>query len=270
LIQCRVSRSAIENPRFLLPAKVEETHRPRSFLFLAIAVAIARSANIKEVYMPENGLIALNSCLQISRLGSLSTKTAHPIFIKSFQDLLSGLGIYEGAIKNPFLYESKTDMLRQLETPLRAVVMKSVSCARPSRYKQKKVNHCGYCVPCIYRRIAMMEAEVDQPEHYAHDVFLRIGELSKHQQADFRALAQFAKRVVASTPLERQMMVLSHGPFAPEIGGTIGPGPASDYSPWTTMMQRWAEDFLGKVDSVASAEAKVVVGIRGSQITGRI
>ena len=58
------------------------------------------------------GLSRLNSSLQISRVGSLSTRTAHPIFLKNFLDLLRSLGIYEGTIRNPFLYESGTDMLR--------------------------------------------------------------------------------------------------------------------------------------------------------------
>jgi 7-cyano-7-deazaguanine synthase in queuosine biosynthesis len=264
LIQCRVSRSSIESPRFPLPKKVEETHRPRSFLFLAIAVTIARAARIKEIYIPENGLIALNSSLQISRVGSLSTRTAHPIYLKNFLDLVRSLGVYDGAIRNPFLYESKTDMLGSLEPQLRELVSRSVSCARPSRFKQMKVRHCGYCVPCIYRRIAMMSAGLDQPTQYAFDVFTRVGELSEHQQADFRALVAFAKRVVNTSQLGREMIVLAHGPFPPELGGLIGPYAASDYSPWTDMMLRWAEDFLDKVRRTATPDALTLTGLSGA------
>jgi len=261
LIQCRVSRSSIAEPRFPLTEKVEETHRPRSFLFLALAVAIANAARIKEIYISENGLIALNSPLQISRVGSLSTRTAHPVFLANFLELIKSVGVYDGIIKNPFMYESKTDMIRGLEAPLRDLVLRSISCARPSRYKQMKVNHCGYCVPCIYRRIAMMEGDLDRASNYAFDVFTAFTTLSEHTQADFRALVGFAKRIVSSSPLGRDMLVLAHGPFPPEIGGLVGPDAAADYSPWSGMMLRWAEDFLDKVARHANADARAIVGI---------
>ena len=261
LIQCRVSRSSIDEPRFPLPDKVEETHRPRSFLFLALAVAIANAARVKEIYIPENGLIALNSPLQISRVGSLSTRTAHPVFLSNFLDLIKSVGVYDGTIKNPFMYESKTDMIRDLEAPLRDLVLKSISCARPSRYKEKKVNHCGYCVPCIYRRIAMMEGNLDRASDYAFDVFTAFTSLSEHTQADFRALVGFAKRIVSSTPLGRDILVLAHGPFSPKIGGLVGPHASDDFSPWSGMMLRWAEDFLEKVAKRANAETRAIIDI---------
>ena len=261
-IQCRVSRSSTRVPRFALPKKVEESHRPRSFLFLSIAVAVARAAGIKEVYIPENGLIALNSSLQISRLGSLSTRTAHPIFLSNLIEFLTAAGLYDGAIKNPFLYDSKTDMIRDFEPPLRELVVRSISCARPSRYKNLHVNHCGYCVPCVYRRVAFMEGGLDRPADYAYDVFTGLGGLSKHKQADFRALVDFAGRVVSSTTMEREMMVLAHGAFPPEVGTLLGPRPADGYSPWTNMMLRWAKDFLVKVRGGVNADVREIISMR--------
>lgn len=260
-IQCRVSRGSSETQRYHLSEKVEETHRPRSFLFLSLAVAIANTARVKEIYIPENGLIALNSPLQISRVGSLSTRTAHPVFLANFLEVIQKIGVYDGSIKNPFMYESKTDMIRDLDPHLRDLVVKSISCARPSRYKQMKVNHCGYCVPCIYRRIAMMEGDLDRASDYAFDVFNAFTTLTEHTQADFRALVVFARRIVDATPLGRDMMVLAHGPFPTELGGLVGPSTPADYSPWSDMMLRWAEDFLSKVARHANADARAIIGM---------
>ena len=44
LVQCRVARAPIRKPRYELPDKVEESHRPRSLLFLALALVVARAA----------------------------------------------------------------------------------------------------------------------------------------------------------------------------------------------------------------------------------
>lgn len=262
LIQCRVARSTIERPRYKLPEKVEETHRPRSFLFLAIAIAVARAARIDDIYIPENGLIALNSPLQVSRVGTLSTRTAHPAYLGLFLDSASRVGAYQGTIRNPFLYESKTDMLRGLDPALKASVLRSVSCARPSRYKQMKVRHCGYCVPCIYRRVALMAADLDSPQDYAFDVFRGLSGLTRHKQADFRALVDFAGRIVSANNTGRDLMVLAHGWFPADIGGRIGPAAATDHAPWSDMMLRWAEDFLDRVASLSTAETKAIVGTR--------
>ena len=110
-IQFGIGRSRRQNPIFQLPNKVENSHRPRSFLFLAIATAVASSAESESIVIPENGLIALNVPLQISRLGTLSTRTAHPIFISSFREVVHALNIFSGEILNQFLFLSKTEML---------------------------------------------------------------------------------------------------------------------------------------------------------------
>lgn len=250
LIQCRVARSKTSVPTFALPEKVEDSHRPRSFLFLALAVALARAGGIEEIFMPENGLIALNPPLQISRVGSHSTRTAHPVFLTRFLDTLRSGGIYSGTIRNPFLYESKSDMLRTLDPALIDMVRRSVSCSHPSRYQDEGVRHCGYCVPCLYRRAAMMTCGLDRDADYAFDVWRdrrslrKKRELTRYAQLDVRAMVPFAQHVVSATQRELESLVLFHGFFAPTVGERIGPARSEDYRPWTEMLRRWAQDFL--------------------------
>jgi len=268
LIQCRVARSLRSKPRYKLPDKKENSHRPRSFLFLGLGVAIANAAKIREVFIPENGLIAINPPLQKSRLGTLSTRTVHPAFLSLFADFLAKADIYSGTICNPFLYESKTDMLRNIDPALKDILFRSVSCAHAGDVHwigEKKVRHCGYCVPCIYRRIAMMAAKVDRSQDYAFDIFQELSTLTYHRQADFRALFRFARRIIESSVSEREMMVLSHGVFAPEIGSRFGPHPARDLSPWSDMLLRWAEDFVEKAKEQSSHETRRILGIAGTR-----
>lgn len=264
LVQCRVARTESGSQRHKLPPKLEDTHRPRSFLFMALAVTVARVAKIQHIYMPENGLIALNPPLQVSRLGSLTTRTAHPQFLLQLLDFMRGAGLYDGRFTNPFLFQSKTDMLREISAELRPALQASNSCARPSRYRDHGVEHCGYCMPCLYRRVAMMEADLDTADHYAFDVFTKLAQLSPIKQADFRALVGFARRVSNASPAALELLVLAHGTFSPVAASSLGPSSASNLSPWAAMLLRWATDFLAKVDALSSPSTRHVLSLPAS------
>lgn len=256
LVQFRVAVSRKEQPLFPIPEREEETHRVRSFLFLGLAVAVADMAGVQEIYMPENGLIALNPPLDLSRLGTCSTRTAHPGFLQQFLALSRALQVYTGTLRNPFLFESKTDMLRSFDTKLTAALLRSVSCARPSRYQDKHVRHCGYCVPCIYRRSAFAAAGLDSASDYAFDIFNQFAGMTETARLDFISLVEFARRYRGLSGLRKQAIVLSQGYFSPSVGGEIGPHATPDYSPWVQMLDRWTAEFLDLVDTQASASSK--------------
>ncbi len=262
LVQCRVSRSTRETPEFNLAPKVERSHRPRSFLFLTLGIGIAARCGISDVFMPENGLMALNIPLQKSRTGTLSTRTAHPSYMMDFIELAQRITGFGGHVRNPFLTQSKTDMLRGLDPALYSLVLRSISCARPSRYNEKGVRHCGYCVPCIHRRIALMDAGIDSPRHYAFDVFRNIGYLDANKQQDFRAVVSFAARITDASVTQLQALVLSHGHFPANVGSTIGTLETKDYAPWTEMVHGWAVDLLDKLYTKASSSTRQAVGLR--------
>jgi 7-cyano-7-deazaguanine synthase in queuosine biosynthesis len=256
LVQFRVAVSRKDQPLFPIPDGEEDTHRVRSFLFLGLAVAVAEMARVDEIYMPENGLIALNPPLDLSRLGTCSTRTAHPRFLRQFLDFSRALGVYSGTLKNPFLYESKTDMLRSFEPKLKTALLRSVSCARPSRYQDKHVRHCGYCVPCIYRRAAFAACGLDSSSDYAFDIFKQFSGMKETARLDFISLFEFARRYSGLSMLRKEATILSQGYFSPAVGGEIGPRATSDYSPWVRMLDRWTAEFLSLVDAQASASTK--------------
>lgn len=256
LVQCRVSRSLCCTPQFTLAPKIERSHRPRSFLFLALGVAIAAKCGIAHVFMPENGFMALNVPLQKSRAGALSTRTAHPSFMLKFAQLAQEIAGFTGCIRNPYLVQSKTDMLRNIPTALRPLILRSVSCARPSQYNDRSVRHCGYCVPCIHRRIALMEADLDSAKQYAFDVLKDFPSLDHNKQQDFRAVVRFARWVTQASTAQLQTAILSHGHFPADVGGTIGVDATTSYDPWIEMLRRWANDFVSKVRDKGSASTR--------------
>ncbi len=140
-----------------------------------------------------------------------------------------------------------------------------MSCSRPSRYKDKGVKHCGYCVPCIYRRVAMIEIGLDVRTDYAFSVFDELTSLNTHMQLDFKALVRWAQRVVASTPIEREMVVLSHGSFPLSAGERFGPRAAESYQDWAKMLLRWSKEFLTAVTAASAPAVKKALGIAAAR-----
>jgi hypothetical protein len=126
---------------------------------------------------------------------------------------------------------------------------------------KKGIHHCGYCVPCLYRRIAMMTIGWDDAADYGYDVFQQLSSLTTHKQSDFRALVGFAQRIASATPAARELMVLAHGSFSPSVGASIGPHAVTDLSPWSDMLLRWATDFLEKVTSLSAPATKRILGM---------
>jgi 7-cyano-7-deazaguanine synthase in queuosine biosynthesis len=257
-VQARVGRSPRPSPQFYLGKKVEVTHRPRSFLFLALAVALAAAADISEIVIPENGLIAINPPLNISRAGTLSTRTAHPRFIAGFSSFIARAGIFDGRIHNPFMYLSKTDVVRRAPRALRSMFRKTLSCSHLGRTRWDKFSgyHCGYCVPCLFRRVALSAIGLDDPQDYFRNVFTRFNDLSANDRADVAALASFATRVSRMSTAQRIATAISHGACAPETLAAVGPAVDDPYAAWATMLSRWSEEFLDTTRGWASRDVR--------------
>lgn len=131
----------------------ENTQRTRSFLFLTLAALVTRRCNFNKVlFMAENGQFAIHLPLNSARVGPFSTHTADPEFVervkKIFQTLLDNPDF---EIHNPFLYKTKAEVFALLPDKLRKDAKASASCWMIQRLNK----HCGYCVPCISRRIAL-------------------------------------------------------------------------------------------------------------------
>ena len=262
LIQSLATNARRQDTTYPVLEKVEETHRVRSFLFLAVAICLAKATRVEEIVLPENGFIALNAPLQVSRLGPLSTRTAHPIYLSRFLNFVQRAGLYGGSIRNPFLYQSKTDLVAGIPAALHPLALASVSCAHPGR--NAGYRNCGYCVACLYRRASLVGLGIDEPGRYKHDVFTGLSTLTALKQQDFRALVAFAERAEQATPGERTRLVLAHGAFPSDVGGRIGPHAAADYSPWSDMLKRWAESFLSMVRRLSTRETLKILGLRAS------
>jgi|GEM_PF-397178 7-cyano-7-deazaguanine synthase in queuosine biosynthesis len=167
--------------------------RSRSLLYLALALTAAGAfPTTLPVTVPENGWISLNPPLTLNRLGSYSTRTTHPYFIRELAGLWQDLGLGFG-VANPGQDLTKGEMLARCRNLrlLRELFPLSVSCARPvvGRWRRQPAGACGYCYPCLMRRVALHRMGWDRGEHYRVDVLGQASALRHRVQGqDLRSL----------------------------------------------------------------------------------
>jgi hypothetical protein len=156
----------------------EPSQRGRSLLFLAAAAGAADLAGVEELYMFENGIISTNLPLSPARLGSMSTRTAHPKVLALFADLASEVLGRRLKVVNPFQSLTKAEVVRDVLRPSLRIddIQATVSCWQAGRTPRP----CGGCVPCLVRRIAMRVAELPD-EAYMIDL---LDDPLAHEESD--------------------------------------------------------------------------------------
>lgn len=151
---------------------VEDTTRSRSLLFFSHAIAIASGmGHHVNLYIPENGVISLNIPLTVMRLGSLSTRTTHPYFVRLLQSIINMLEL-DISLINPFQFMTKGEMMINCEDRdfLNCHYQLTMSCSHPDqgRWSGEETGHCGECLPCTIRKAAIMAAGLEDATYYRH------------------------------------------------------------------------------------------------------
>ena len=107
------------------------------------------------------------------RLGSCSTRTTHPHFLRMFNSLLSKIGIKRQII-NPYAYSTKREMVEQFKDihSFCQNYHKTISCSHPcnGRWEGYSIpKNCGYCYPCLIRRSSLLDLDLEN-ESYGIDI----------------------------------------------------------------------------------------------------
>lgn len=206
-------------------AVCEGTFRARSILFIGAGIYCAHAINPQmPLIIPENGTISLNIPLDQGRRSACSTRTTHPVFLKRLQEALSLMGI-NNRLENPYQTKSKADMMENCcKTPAKKTALKmlykdSCSCAKRSHKKSWKrridkdgnpILHCGFCLPCIYRRVALEAVGWGKKEPVGVNVFnvKEIGLLNPdiRKSRDFKALLYFLKKRCNRDTIEGELI----------------------------------------------------------------
>ena len=141
-----------------------QSQRARSIIFMAYGVLVATSlksykeGNNVPLYVCENGFISINPSLTTNRVGSLSTRTTHPVVIGLLQQVLNYANL-NVTIVNPYRHKTKGEMLKECKNQelMSSLIGKATSCGRILVNKvEGKYVHCGRCVPCMVRRSSFL------------------------------------------------------------------------------------------------------------------
>jgi 7-cyano-7-deazaguanine synthase in queuosine biosynthesis len=211
----------------------ERSQRARSFIFIAYAILVATSLHayndgkVIELFVNENGYIAINPPLTPMRVGSLSTRTVHPRFVGFVQEVLDGVGV-KVKLTNPYRFKTKGEMLIECreQTLLLELSHQSTSCGRYQRYG---FTHCGRCLPCQIRRAAFLRWEQPDATKY---VFGPLGKQDARHAAfdDVRSVAT-ALSMVQIDGLDRW------------LGATLASVPLDDRDETRSMLKRGVDEL---------------------------
>jgi queuosine biosynthesis protein QueC len=145
----------------------EGSERSRTMLFLACAGLVAGALQVPDIYLNENGVLAVHLPLTEARIGSLSTRTASPSFVDAFGDLMAEALDAQLRVHNLLIERTKPDVVELAIAYGRDNDLAStISCWSIGHTRR----HCGYCAPCMIRRIATGTHNVPDVA-YDHDVF---------------------------------------------------------------------------------------------------
>ena len=176
---------------------IENSQRTRSFLFLVLgALAAHRAGHIEIVYLAENGQMAIHLPLTQGRIGAFSTHTAHPDVLVSMEDFLSEALNVSFQILNPYVHLTKAEVVKKITDFSVDMIPAANSCWRSARLGAD-ITHCGECIPCFIRRIAIEYSISEDPTAYGTDCWIeQIGQLGDDTgRRNITDLAEFIVRI---------------------------------------------------------------------------
>lgn len=179
----------------------EDTNfRSRSLSFIGNAVLAASFlGHNAPIIIPENGAIALNYPLTPARRASLSTRTVHPHFLTMLSRVLQALGL-QYPLYNPYNLSTKGEMMKgcRNDSLLLRAYADSASCGKrghKEHWDDKGARQCGACVPCIFRRAAILSVGFPA-ERYGYDLTPgdALRRIQSDPNSDLSAIIDFVER----------------------------------------------------------------------------
>ncbi|RUT32429.1 hypothetical protein EMQ25_04515 [Arsenicitalea aurantiaca] len=151
----------------------DSTQRSRTLLFSALGQAVACAFGAERVSFFENGIVSHNLPLSPQIVGTMATRTTHPLALTNINRLMQLALPAAVPISNRFQWLTKTEVVSKIdENGGASQIARSVSCTS-IREQNTLHTHCGACTQCFDRRFAILKANLadyDPEETYATDV----------------------------------------------------------------------------------------------------
>jgi len=153
----------------------DTTQRSRTLLFAALGQAIAQTFNAARVNFFENGFVSHNLPLSPQIVGTMATRTTHPLSLEKLRTLIGLVTDNPRPMENRYQWLTKADVVRRIsERDAADQIGVAVSCTSV-REQTSRHHHCGACSQCFDRRFAVLACGLeahDPAEQYATDILL--------------------------------------------------------------------------------------------------
>nr|WP_281720920.1 hypothetical protein [Nitrosomonas nitrosa] len=148
---------------------VERTQRSRSLLFAAFGYVIARTIGADRLSFFENGVVSHNLPISPQIIGTMATRTTHPLALRKFEALLSLVGGEPFRVRNEFEWLTKAEVVAKLrEHGATDLIRVAVSCNEVFG-RTREMTHCGLCTQCLDRRFGILAAGLS--DHEPEDLY---------------------------------------------------------------------------------------------------
>ena len=194
----------------------DSTQRSRTLLFSALGHAVAHAFGAQRVSFFENGIVSHNLPLSPQIIGTMATRTTHPLALRNIDRLMQLVVPAATPIENRFQWSTKSEVVSRLDKygAARQIPL-AVSCTS-IREQNKLHTHCGACTQCFDRRFAILQAglaEYDPEEIYATDVLF--GE--RRSERSITMAVEWTRHALRLGDLDEQGFMESFGHEASRI-----------------------------------------------------
>jgi hypothetical protein len=182
----------------------EYTQRTRSFLYASLGTTVATMIGLNRLRFYENGVVSFNLPPSPQVVGSRATRTTHPLVLNAFSKLFSSLAEKTFLVENPFLWKTKTEVVRIIADAGCGELLKYATSCTHTWEITKQHTHCGSCSQCIDRRFAVLAAgqEANDPGE-AYKVDLLVGERNTSEGAKGDPRTMLAAYLETANEIER-------------------------------------------------------------------
>jgi hypothetical protein len=143
---------------------------------------------VSRVSFYENGVVSVNLPIRRQVIGTMATRTTHPLFLNRLQNLLTNVAGRGISVDNPFAWMTKAEVVNRLRNLGGADLIAMTTSCSSVRARTTSEPLCGCCSQCLDRRFAVLAAGLAEhdPEN-RYEVRLFLG--SRRREQD-RTMAQ--------------------------------------------------------------------------------
>ena len=229
----------------------EYTQRARSFLYAALGATVSMMLDLRKLCFYENGIVSLNLPVCAQVIGGRATRTTHPRVLAGFQELFSLLAGDKFTVENPFLWNTKGEVVNKIKAAgCGSLIASSRSCAHTWETTNEHT-HCGVCSQCIDRRFGIIAAgaeEHDPLNLYSLEIFTQ----SPPKDADKIMSAAYLNKAIEFEKAKEVPQFIADNPEVRRMLRFVEGTPTGVAKRVMELHQRHAKEVFGALKTMMS------------------